>query len=652
MNWKVKELDEMDFRVESAKKLGKDKDLVLHGGGNASVKIIETDHAGRIIKILRVKGSGSDMATITRDGFTGLRMEDLLHARNINKMTDSEMMDYLRKSMIDSSEPAPSVESFLHAFIPYTYVDHSHADYILMLTNSEMDSSEISNALGNVIVVDYVAPGFKLARKILEIVEKITPDVEGIVLSKHGLFTFGETAEESYEKHIRIVQRARKYIESKIGERIFDGKYKEVDSYGEKLPELRGLLSSQYKKVLMVHKTEEARVISCSSQAELFERRGPATPDMLIRTKYDYLYLTEQDNISGKIDEFKRNYENDYRKYVSNYPMHDPNPAIIVIRGYGIVTAARNYRECNIVGDQFIHSMRVNSVAEKLGGQKFITRKEAFEMEYWPLEEAKLKKFKPRVLEGSISIVTGAANGIGLEAFRKLAESGSVVIGADIDGSITNISEDISQKYKTETMGYKIDLTDRDQIVKMVRDIKEKYGGVDIIFHNAGILKSEFMEDIDLETLMLHFKINSLAPFILSQEIFKIMKQQGIGGNFVFNITKNLTNPGPGMISYGTTKAFSAQLSHYIAKEGGKYGIRSNIINPDKIFKNSRIWENGVLEARAKAKGISVDEYKRGNLLRKEVLPEHVANMLLAMVNEDIFGATTDAMVPVDGGIL
>ncbi len=186
----------------------------------------------------------------------------------------------------------------------------------------------------------------------------------------------------------------------------------------------------------------------------------------------------------------------------------------------------------------------------------------------------------------------------------------------------------------------------------MIRDIRDKYGGVDVVFHNAGVLKSEYIEDIQLDTLMLHFNINSLAPFIISQEVFKIMKKQGIGGNFVFNITKNLTNPGPGMISYGTTKAFSAQLSHYIAKEGGKFGIRSNIINPDKIFKNSKIWENGVLEARAKAKGITADEYKKGNLLRKEVLPEHVANMLIAMLDEDTFGATTDSMVPVDGGIL
>jgi rhamnose utilization protein RhaD (predicted bifunctional aldolase and dehydrogenase)/NAD(P)-dependent dehydrogenase (short-subunit alcohol dehydrogenase family) len=648
----VIELDEIDFRVESARKLGNDSELVLHGGGNASVKVLETDHAGRIIKILRVKGSGSDMATIDRRGFTGVRMEDLLHARTIEEMSDEEMMSYLRKSMINSSEPSPSVETFLHAFIPYTYVDHSHSDHILMLTNSNLKNEDIKAILGNVIILDYYPPGFKLAKKVLDIVNKITPDVDGIVLSKHGLFTFGETADESYEKHIKIVNRARQYISKTIKQPLFSEKFKRNESAYEELPEIRGLVSKNYKKILLVDRSDEAIRIACSEEGEIFRESGPATPDMLIRTKYDYLYLTGKEDISKEVEEYSQKYEKEYKMYIKEFPMHDPFPSIILIRGFGIITAARTYRECSIIRDQFVHSMRVNSVAEKLGKHSFISRKEAFDMEYWPLEEAKLKKFKPRKLEGTVSIVTGAANGIGLEAFRKLAENGSNVVGVDKEKSVIDIARSISNEFGTETLGYEIDLTDTERVREMIRDIRDRYGGVDVVFHNAGVLKSEYIEDIQLDTLMLHFNINSLAPFIISQEVFKIMKKQGIGGNFVFNITKNLTNPGPGMISYGTTKAFSAQLSHYIAKEGGKFGIRSNIINPDKIFKNSKIWENGVLEARAKAKGITADEYKKGNLLRKEVLPEHVANMLIAMLDEDTFGATTDSMVPVDGGIL
>jgi rhamnose utilization protein RhaD (predicted bifunctional aldolase and dehydrogenase)/NAD(P)-dependent dehydrogenase (short-subunit alcohol dehydrogenase family) len=645
-------MQEIDNRVKTAIELGSDPDLVLHGGGNASLKVLETDHAGRIIKVLRVKGSGSNMGTITREGFTGLRMEDLLHARTIDHMSDDQMMTYLKKSMIDPSEPSPSVESFLHAFLPYSYVDHSHSDHILMLTNSVLKDKEIENILGNVIVIPYIAPGFQLARKILEVIDKITPDVEGIVLLKHGLFTFGETAEISYERHMAIVNRAKTYIKTHASKKIYTSMYSKSDWFDSKIPTLRGLLSNNFKKVLYLDRSKETIEIACSVEGKEFRKSGPATPDMLIRTKYDYLYLEPSSDIEGELEKYKNEYIAEYKEYITDYQMHDPYPTVIVVQGYGIITAGRTYNESKIINDQIVHSFRVNSTAKLLGGQQFISRKNAFSMEYWPLEEAKLKKFKPRPLDGTISIVTGAASGIGLEAFKKLAENGSTVIGVDYDPSTVAIGKEISKTYNTETMGYIINLTDSAKIKTMVDQIVSTYGGVDIVFHNAGILKSEFIEEISLETMKKHLEINSIAPFVLSQSVFTVMRLQGIGGNFVFNITKNLTNPGPGMVSYGTTKAFSAQLSHYIAKEGGKYGIRSNIINPDKIFKNSKIWENGVLEARAKAKGITVEEYKRGNLLHKEVLPEHVANMLLAMVNEDIFGATTDSMIPVDGGIL
>ena len=480
----------------------------------------------------------------------------------------------------------------------------------------------------------------------------MTPDVEGIVLKKHGLFTFGETAEESYGKHIRIVERAKKYISDKLGSIDLETIYDKDSTFSRIIPEIRGILSSKYRKTVFVDTGEQALAISRSREAEVFVESGPATPDMLIRTKYDYLYLKDEKNYPEEIEKFKNKYEKEYSEYVNGFKMHDPYPTIIVMRGYGILTASRTISECRIIRDQFVHSIRVNTAASRLGKQEFITRKEAYDMEYWPLEEAKLKKFVPRKNEGSIALVTGAANGIGLEAMKKLSETGANVVAADLDEKVLNMASEVAEKTKTRTEGYVIDLSNSEQVERMMEYIEQKFGGIDIVFQNAGILKSEYIEEIKLETLMKHLEINSIAPFIISQKAFNIMRRQGTGGNFVFNITKNLTHPGPGMISYGTSKAFSAQLCHYIAKEGGRYGIRSNIINPDKIFRNSRIWDNGVLESRARAKGITEEEYKKGNLLRREVLPEHVANMLLSMIDEDIFGATTDAMVPVDGGIL
>ena len=643
---------QIDERVRTARMLGKDPELVLHGGGNASLKTVEIDHAGREIKVLRVKGSGSDMATIDVSGFTGLRMDDLLPAEKIEKMTDIEMMDYLRKSMVDPSEPTPSVESFLHAFIPFTFVDHTHSDHILMLTNSGMSEDNISSILGHVLVIPYIPPGFILARQMLSTISKLTPDIKGIVLEKHGLFTFGETATESYEKHMELVGKAREYVKNQCGDRIYDKKFLEPIDVDSILPEIRGKLSAGFKKVLLVKKDGEPLEIAQSSQAQMYQKSGPATPDMLIRTKYDFLYVDNKNNVLDRILEFAAEYRKEHSEFVNVYPMHDPYPSVIIVRGYGIITAARTLKECKIIMDQAVHSMRVNSVAGKLGKQEFISRKEAYEMEYWPLEEAKLKKFRPKPLEGNVCIVTGAASGIGYETFLKISENGGNVIAVDINKDVIKISEEINGKYGVASVGKIVDISDRKAIEKMVEEVVLKYGGIDVLFNNAGILKSEPFEEITPETIEKHIAINSMAPFVLSQKVFTVMKKQGTGGNFIFNITKNLTHPGPGMASYGTTKAFSAQLSHYIAKEGGKFGIRSNIINPDKIFKNSKIWDNGVLEKRAEAKGITPEQYKRGNLLNVEVLPDHVANMVIAILNDDIFGATTDAMIPVDGGII
>ena len=645
-------VDEIDELVKYSRLLGKDKNLVLHGGGNTSVKVMEKDHADRTVQVLRVKGSGSDLATIERSGFTGLRMSDLTEAKSRTAMTDIEMMSYLKKSCLDPSEPSPSVESFLHGFINKKYVLHSHSDAILSITNTEFTQEEIEKILPNVMVVPYIPPGFKLAKKILDKVEKMNETVKGLVLSKHGLFTFSDSAEEAYNNHLLIVDAANKYVLENAGPRKLKKIYDDDNSFEEYLPFIRGSLSKNSRKILEIDTSDEAKEIASSLEAENFQRAGPATPDMLIRTKYNYLYLPDSHDMEQKIQSFAEEYKMEYEKYVKDFPMHDPYPAILIARGYGIITAGKNSREAKIIMDQIKHSMYVNRAASRISKQHFITRAEAYEMEYWPLEEAKLKKDKPKPLEGSVAVVTGAASGIGLETFRVLSRNGAAVVAMDLDPNMEGICRDISKQTGAASIHSVLDLGNEVQIQNAFKEAVRKFGGVDIVFNNAGVLKSEAIENISVKTLDLHYRINGRAPFLVSREAFKIMKAQGTGGNLIFNISKNLTHPGPGMASYGSSKAFAAQMCHYFAKEGGKYGIRANIINPDKIFKGSKIWENGVLESRAKAKGQTVEEYKTQNLLRKEVLPEHVANMVLAMVNDDIFGATTDCMVPIDGGVI
>lgn len=646
--------NDLETRVYFSHKLGADSSLVLHGGGNTSVKVEETDHTGKRIRVLRVKGSGSDLAVITEKGFTGLRLDDMLSAENIDTMTDQEMIDYMRKSMIDPSEPSPSVESFLHAFIPHKFVDHSHSDAILSITNTDLSLEEIEKIFPNVVVLPYMPPFFNLAKSLLSVIRKMPSDTEGIILSKHGLFTFGNTGEESYDRHVKIVKAAEDYAKARTRDNIYQKRYDEVsdEEVFSIIPKIRGALSEQRKKILHVENTGIGKVIATSAEAELFPENGPATPDMLLRTKYDYAYVKHPAEAVEVIKNFIKKYETEYSEYVKGFPMHDPTPSIIVIRGFGFITTGISSREARIVRDQFVHSMRVNSTAMRIGGNSFITRKEAFDIEYWPLEEAKLKRFKPNFLQGSVSVVTGAASGIGLEVARKLAENGSAVVACDLDPAVTEVSKKMGAETGSPVMPAILDISDESKVNDLFRNITREFGGVDILFNNAGVLISSPIENLSAEELDLHYRVNSKGSFLMTREAFKIMKEQGLGGNMVFNITKNLTNPGPGMLSYGSSKAFAAHISHYVAKEGGKYGIRSNIINPDKIFKGSKIWENGVLESRAKAKGQTVEQYKTQNLLRREVLPEHVANVVLSLVNEEIYGATTDAMIPIDGGII
>lgn len=643
--------NDLQERVYTSKLLGKEKSLVLHGGGNTSLKREERDHTGKTIMVLRVKGSGSDLSEITEKGFTGLRMDDLLSASRIDSMNDIQMMDYLRKSMVDPSEASPSVETFLHAFIPSKFVDHSHSDAILALTNSSMSDEEIKRVLGNVIIFPYIPPGFKLARAVYDRVVSMPEGTEGIVLRNHGLFTFGDSGKESYENHLRIVTRAEEFIEKHKKPLNILSDITKAD-FLPLIPEIRGKLSSRRKKIISLNLTKEAVEIASSSQSERFSSYGPATPDMLIRTKYDYCYVDSPENAIEKIDSYVLQYEKDYLSSGVEFPMHDPFPSILVLKGYGILTAGTSRKESKIVMDQFMHSFWVNHWAESIGEHQFLNKMQAFEMEYWPLEEAKLKKSAPKKFQGHIGLVTGAASGIGYEVAKRLASDGCLVLCCDIDPRIFESAAEISSAVNGETLPINIDISDETAVISSFMDILKEVGGIDSVFNNAGILKSANIDELDVNTLDAHYRINARGTFLITREAFKIMKKQKIGGNFVFNITKNLTHPGPGMTAYGSSKAFAAHISHYVAREGGKFGIRSNIINPDKIFKGSKIWENGVLEARAKAKNQTVDEYKRSNLLRREVLPEHVANVVAVLLDEDVFGATTDAMIPVDGGVV
>ncbi|MEM2615304.1 MAG: bifunctional aldolase/short-chain dehydrogenase [Thermoplasmatales archaeon] len=639
----------LEDRIRTSRLMGSNPDLVLHGGGNTSVKSSIVSMTGKKINALFVKGSGSDLSKIEADGFTTLDLDGLIEAKELNEMNDEDMISFFRVQMLDPSQSDPSVETFLHAFIPFEYVDHSHADYVVAITNTDLSDDQIKSIFGDrVVVLPYIHPGFKLAKEFINIlVDSDFGNYDGAILRNHGLVTWGHTADESYSKHLALVSKAESFVKSRwkgIEQRTIDDA--DVMKFVQFLPHIRGVLSKHRKKIITWNHDPEAVGYSLTDIAEKLQTLGPATPDMLVRTKKDYLFMNSIDEAEERIGEYVARYEKNYRQYIGGrYEMHDPNPNVIVIKGYGIITASDTLAESRITMDFAIHSLRVASAAASIGRNRFITEKESFEMEYWPPQEAKLRKKQRRGLEGYVALITGAASGIGKVTMHRFAEEGMVAVGCDIDSKIKEVSNNANET------GLIFDITNEEEVKKAFTEIVKMYGGIDVIFNNAGYLKPSLLEETSLENMRKHIEVNSIGTFLVTREAFKIMKSQGSGGIFIFNATKNVTHPGEGMVAYGSSKAFVAQLARYVAIEGGKYGIRSNVLNPDKIFRESRIWEGGVLENRAKAKGISVEEYKKANLLHVEVLPEHVANVAIELVKDAIFGATTGTMIPIDGGI-
>lgn len=393
-------------RVLTSRKIGSDENLVLHGGGNTSVKISVFDHTGKEVYALFVKGSGSDLSSINEDGFTALRMSELLEAKKIKDMSDIDMVSYLRKCMLDPDQASPSVETFLHAFIPFRYVDHSHADFILSVTNTDLDNRKISDIFnGRVLILPYTPPGFDLAKAFRKLIEEYNlEDYDGAILRNHGLITWGDTAEESYRKHIGLTSIAEKYVRQKW-KGIPEGK--ELPNSKEimisLLPKIRGILSKNKKKILNWDKSPEIIGYSMLDMAKEMSSLGPATPDMLIRTKMDYLFVEDINDLEGQINEYVSRYEEEFKSHIgSSYPMHDPYPSVILIKGIGLITAASSKKEALIIRDLALHTFRVTHSASFIANNKFIGRKDAFLMEYWSLEEAKLKKKKELPLQGYI----------------------------------------------------------------------------------------------------------------------------------------------------------------------------------------------------------------------------------------------------------
>jgi rhamnose utilization protein RhaD (predicted bifunctional aldolase and dehydrogenase)/NAD(P)-dependent dehydrogenase (short-subunit alcohol dehydrogenase family) len=637
------ENDPLQMRVYSSRLLGRNPDLVLHGGGNTSVKLSRENIFGESEELLLVKGSGWDLATIEAQGFAPVRMDQLLKLAGLPQLSDSDMVTNQRTAMIDPGAPNPSVEAILHAIIPFRYVDHTHADAVVALSNTPKGESHIREVYGGrVLVIPYVMPGFILAKKIYEMTRGLDwNSIEGMILLNHGVFTFSENAKHSYEKMIELVTMAENYLEKKgIGD-IPEGSPKSVEPV--KLALIRQQVSDAAGKAMLTQLDDSPTTAGFASleNVEEITSRGPLTPDHIIRTKRTSVIIGEDPQIS--IEEYKKQYESYFDRHQQGETMLDPAPRWGILPGVGALAFGPSINHLDIIHDIARHTRKAIYQSEQLGGWTALPEKDLFEMEYWELEQAKLKKggtAKP--MQGKVALVTGAASGIGKACVEELLSAGASVAALDIDPGISSM-------YKNDSvLGLHIDMTDGEGVSAGIEKVIRHFGGLDMLVSNAGIFPaSARIEEMDPETWEKSLMLNLTSHQRLFTLAYPFLKL-GIDPAVVVIGSKNVPAPGPGAGAYSVAKAGLAQLVRVAALEWGRYGIRVNAVHPNAVY-DTAIWTEAVLKARAAHYGLSVEEYRANNVLKKEVTSKDVARLVTAMLG-NTFSRVTGAQVPVDGG--
>jgi rhamnose utilization protein RhaD (predicted bifunctional aldolase and dehydrogenase)/NAD(P)-dependent dehydrogenase (short-subunit alcohol dehydrogenase family) len=634
---------DLELRVYTSRLLGRDDTLVLHGGGNTSVKIREKNVAGDEEEILYVKGSGWDLETIEVSGFAPVRMAHLLKLAQLETLSDPQMVNELATHVTRAGAPAPSVETILHAVIPHKFVDHTHADALLAITNTEDGEARIREIYGaDVLVVPYVMPGFELARVCAKKIQKeMRPSTIGMVLLKHGLFSFGETAEESYTRMISMVERAEEYLRNKGAWGLAaPNDIGPIGRIGPILAALRGEIAHSAGFPVVLSSSTEPKHLAFARSRNVREisQRGPATPDHILRTKR--LPMIGRD---------VRQYAEGYREYFArNAPqakepktMLDPAPRVILDPELGLTTVGRTAKETAIARDLYSHTIDVITRAEKLGGYRALSEAELFEFEYWDLEQAKLRRAgKPPMFAGEIACVTGAASGIGKACVESLLRRGAAVAGLDLEAQ---------RGERPDYLALDCDVTSEEAIVDALEKTVRQFGGLDMLILNAGIFPAGTpIESLGAEEWRRVFAVNLDANLTLLRECYPLLKLAPRGGRVVVIGSKNVAAPGPGAAAYSASKAALTQLARVAALEWGASGIRVNTLHPNAVF-DTGIWTDDVLQARASSYGMSVEEYKRHNILKTEVRSADVGE-LAAELCGPLFAKTTGAQIPVDGG--
>ncbi len=636
----------LEKRVYTSRLLGANPELVLHGGGNTSVKAAEKDFFGDPVEVIHVKGSGWDLATIEAAGFAPVRMEALLKMAKLETLSDAEMVKQQRAAMLDPGAPNPSIEAILHAVIPQKFVDHTHANAIVAITNHKDGRKVVEDLYGDrVAIIPYVMPGFDLAKAVAKSLAKLeATKLDGLILMNHGIFTMHDDARESYELMIRLVTEAEKLLSKNLGKSFFPPKAKaKEDLLG--LAAIRQAVSRQrgVPVIALLDTSEEAAGFASRKDVAKLATRGPLTPDHTIRTKRIPAV------VGADPDKSLTKYADDYRSYFEanqkGETMLAPDPRWLVWQDHGVVSFGATEGEATVLRDIATHTWKTIQLTESAfaGGWKPLPAAKLFEIEYWDLEQAKLRKSgHAPTHQGKIAIVTGSAAGIGFACAASLAHQGAKVIGIDLSPEIEE------QMAGLGGIGIVANLTDDAKVKEAVDSVVRRFGGLDILVSNAGIFTAgAYLDDLEQSNWDKSMAVNLTSHQKLLKYTIPYLKR-GIDPAIVLVGSRNVNAPGAGAASYSCAKAGLTQLCRVAALELAPFGVRCNIIHPDAVF-DTKLWTPENLKRSAERYGMTIEEYKTRNLLKTEIKSRDVGNMVAAMASP-LFGKTTGAQVPVDGG--
>jgi rhamnulose-1-phosphate aldolase/alcohol dehydrogenase len=669
------ELSELDRLVYASRLIGSETSLVVWGGGNTSIKTVERDHRTREIAVLRVKGSGSDLKSIRRKDFPGVRMDDILALLDRQDMGDQEMVDYLAHSLVDLGGARPSIETLLHGFVDAHAVVHTHADAIVSLTNNDHARDVVNGVYGkDVIALAYRRPGFKISKDVADTIAT-HPEAHALLLERHGTITWGATVREAYEATIELISRAEEAIaERKRGRRIFGGPRVSVREPAERralalalAPRLRGLVSRPRRMVLSFDDSPAVTEFTSSADAPRVSQVGPATPDHTIYTRRLPCYVdlppaADPAALASAVEVSLEDFARDYTAYVEAHrtpdvTLSDALPRVILLPGLGMFTVGRDRRTAGIVADIYRHTIDVLASASVFGRYVSLSARDTHDIEYWPLELYKLTLAPPeKELARRIALVTGGASGIGRAIARRLAAEGAHVVIGDLDaaGAARTADEIVSAVGPGRALGLCMDVTSEASVRAAFEATILTYGGLDVLVSNAGVAHSAPVAAMALDDWERSFAVNARGHFLVAREAMGTLTAQGLGGSLVFVATKNVMAPGRDFAAYSASKAAQAQLAKVLALEGAPHGIRVNIVNPDAVFQDSKLWSDEIRRQRAAAQGIAVDDledfYRKRNLLGVRILPEDVAEAALFLAS-DRSAKTTGCTLTVDGGV-